>query len=79
MNVTQRELDVFVDEVERLGYSVRYAGINGFGNGEVTIDRNGAGDPMEWEYDIKDIVWDMQLRDFDITSYTQETIVITLY
>lgn len=79
MNVTQRELDVFIDEVERLGYSVKYAGINGFGNGEVTIDRNGAGDPMEWEYDIKDIVWDMELRDFDILSYTQETIVITLF
>jgi len=79
MNVTQRELDVFIDEVERLGYSVRYAGINGFGNGEATIDRNDAGDPMEWEYDIKDIVYDMELRDYDITSYTQETIVITLF
>ena len=79
MTVTDRELDDFIYEVELLGYSVRYAGITGFGQGEVTIDRNGAGDPMEWWYDIKEITYDLAFRDYDMTSQTREAIVITLF
>ena len=79
MQVTDRELDAFIDEVELLGYSVRYSGITGFGQGEVVIDRNGAGDPYEFGYDIRQITYDLAFRDYDMTTETEEVIVITLF
>ena len=79
MDVTERELDEFINEVERKGFAVSFAGINGYGEAEVQIDRNGVGNPQEWEFEIREIVWDLGFRDYDMTSYTTERIAITLF
>jgi len=79
MNVTERELDAFIDEVERLGYVVEYGSILSYGTAEVVIHRNGARDPYEFGYDIRQIVSDLGFRDFDMHSESMETIVIELF
>ena len=79
MDVTERELDEFINEVERKGFAVSFAAINGYGDAKVLIERNGVGNPREWEFEITDIVWGLGFRDYDITSYTTERIAITLF
>ena len=79
MDVTEKELDNFIYEVERKGFQVTFDAINAFGEAEVLIERNGVGNPQEWEFEIREIVWDLGFRDYDITSYTTERIAITLF
>jgi len=79
MQVTQRELDAFMDEVERLGYMIEYGALLSYGTAEVVIYRNGAGDLREWGYDIRQIVQDLGFRDYDMTSESDKSIVIELY
>jgi hypothetical protein len=71
MDVTEKELDDFIEEVERRGFQVTFDAINAFGDAEVLIERN--------EFEIRDIVYDLGFRDYDITSYTTERIAITLF
>ena len=79
MQVTDRELDAFITEVERLGYAVEYGSILSYGTAELVIHRNGAGNPYEWGYDIREIVQDLGFRDYDMHTESERTISIELF
>ena len=78
MDITQREADVFADEVESMGYKVEIAYVDVYGSLEVSIIRNNAGDPDEWEFDIKDLARDM-FEDIDVTFLNDEQMVALIY
>ncbi|MAN62537.1 MAG: hypothetical protein CMI60_11400 [Parvibaculum sp.] len=79
MDITQRELDQFVEQVERLGYEVDNANITSYGLAEVVIYNNGNGHPKEWHYDITDIVRDMGFNDIDILNVSSDYLSAELY
>lgn len=78
MDITQREADVFADEVESMGYEVEVAYVTAYGRLEVSIMRNNAGDPDEWEFDIKDLAQDM-FEDIDVTFLNDKQMVALIY
>ncbi len=78
MDITQREADVFADEVESMGYEVEIAYVDVYGSLEIHILRNNAGDPDEWEFDIKDLARDM-FEDIDVTFLNDKQMVALIY
>lgn len=78
MDITQREADVFADKVESMGYEVDVAYVDVYGLLEVSIMRNNAGDPDEWEFDIKDLAHDM-FEDIDVLFINDKQMVAEIY
>ena len=79
MNITQRELDTFVDAVLRMGYGVDIAYVTSFGFAELGIYNNGIGKPDQWHYDIIDLVHNMGFDDINIVSVSDEYMSAELY
>ena len=79
MDITQKELDQFVDQVERLGYEVDNAYITSYGYAEIGIYNDGAGHPTEWQYDIKELVDVMGFDDIDILTVSSDYLSAELY
>lgn len=79
MDITQRELDKFVDQVERMGYEVDNAYITSDGYAEIGIYNDGVGHPKEWQFDIKELVDVMGFNDIDIVSFSSGYLSAELY